>query len=232
MRRFRDVKILSTSYGNVVTTDGTQTLTGKTLTSPTITGATLTTSTLTQPKVNEAVALLATSTELNQLDGVTVGGSTAGDIVTIDGTQTLTGKTLTTPAITDPVLGGYENVLAVAATSGTLSGTSGTITLNIPSGAILVGYTINNDQAITDDDGDDTYTAAFSGGSTIAINGGSAIAAAQNTKTKAFINVNAASAITNNTTDITLTPNGTNFTAGEVRAVVFYMTLSDLPDIT
>lgn len=55
---------------------------------------TLTNKTLTLPKVNEAVDLTATSTELNQLDGVTVGGTIAGDIATIDGTQTLTNKTI------------------------------------------------------------------------------------------------------------------------------------------
>lgn len=70
--------------GNVVGTSDTQTLTNKTLTSP---------------NVNEAVALTSTATELNQLDGVSVGGTSAGDIATIDGTQTLTNKTLTTPQI-------------------------------------------------------------------------------------------------------------------------------------
>ena len=55
---------------------------------------TFTNKTLTSPNVNEAVALTATATELNQLDGVTVGGSTAGDIVTINATQTLTNKTI------------------------------------------------------------------------------------------------------------------------------------------
>lgn len=60
---------------------------------------TLTNKTLTSPNVNEAVALTSTSTELNQLDGVTVGGVTSGDITTIDGTQTLTNKTLPSPVI-------------------------------------------------------------------------------------------------------------------------------------
>lgn len=55
---------------------------------------TLTNKQLTSPGINEATALTATSTELNQLDGVTVGGNTLGDIVTIDGTQTLTNKTI------------------------------------------------------------------------------------------------------------------------------------------
>ena len=75
--------------GDVVTTDGTQTLTNKTLTSPILSDVSLT-----LPKINEAVALTATSTELNQLDGVSVGGISAGDIATIDGVQTLTNKSI------------------------------------------------------------------------------------------------------------------------------------------
>ena len=75
--------------GDVVTTDGTQTLTNKTLTSPILSDVSLT-----LPKINEAVALTATSTELNQLDGNTVGGISAGDIATIDGLQTLTNKNI------------------------------------------------------------------------------------------------------------------------------------------
>lgn len=84
---------------------------------------TLTNKTLTNPKVNENVAVTATSSELNKLDGtdvitadldklheitataseinqlddVEVGGTATGDIVTIDGTQTLTNKTLGSP---------------------------------------------------------------------------------------------------------------------------------------
>ncbi len=52
---------------------------------------------------NEVVTLLkdltVTYTELNQLDGIIVGGTSPGDIVTIDDTQTLTNKTLTTPIV-------------------------------------------------------------------------------------------------------------------------------------
>jgi hypothetical protein len=63
----------------VVTLTDTQTLTNKRLTSP---------------KINEDVVLSSTSTELNQLDGVSVGGNSAGDILTTNDTQTLTNKTL------------------------------------------------------------------------------------------------------------------------------------------
>lgn len=51
--------------------------------------------------INEAVDLVATSTELNQLAGVTVGGVAAGDIVDIDSAQVLSNKTLTAPTIAD-----------------------------------------------------------------------------------------------------------------------------------
>jgi len=56
---------------------------------------TLTNKELTLPEINETgVSVTATSSEINQLDGNTVGGTTAGDIVTIDGAQELTNKTI------------------------------------------------------------------------------------------------------------------------------------------
>jgi hypothetical protein len=48
-------------------------------------------------------AITASAANINQLTGNTFGGSTAGDVVTIDGTQTLTNKTLTTPKINEAV---------------------------------------------------------------------------------------------------------------------------------
>ena len=63
------------------------------------TAQTLTNKTLTSPKINEAVALTSTATELNQLDDVSVGGNASGDILTTDDTQTLTNKTLTSPGV-------------------------------------------------------------------------------------------------------------------------------------
>ena len=48
-----------------------------------------------------ATAVSATAAELNQLDGNTVGGTTAGDIVTIDGTQTLSNKTINGSQLVD-----------------------------------------------------------------------------------------------------------------------------------
>ena len=45
-------------------------------------------------------AISATATELNQLDGVSVGGTATGDIVTLDGTQTLSNKTISASQVT------------------------------------------------------------------------------------------------------------------------------------
>ena len=50
-----------------------------------------------------STAVSATATELNQLDGVTVGGTSAGDITTIDGTQTLTNKSIDASQLTGTI---------------------------------------------------------------------------------------------------------------------------------
>ena len=118
-------------------------------------------------------------------------------------------------------------IKSVTADSGELSGATGTIDLQIPENSWIIGYSINNEAAITDDDGDDTYTAAFTGGITGQINGGDEIEAAQNTKIKSMggIGISEGPVVT-----ISLTPNGTNFTGGKVKATVVYMAINDLPD--
>jgi hypothetical protein len=91
--------------------DATDTLVGRATTD------TLTNKTLTSPKINEDVALLATSTELNILDGATlsttelnyVDGVTSAiqtqinDKISASSTDTLTNKTLTSPKINENV---------------------------------------------------------------------------------------------------------------------------------
>jgi len=118
-------------------------------------------------------------------------------------------------------------IKSVTADSGVLSGKTGTIELPIPENSWIIGYSINNEAAIADDDGNDTYTAAFSAGINAQINGGLAIASAQNTKIKSMggIGISAGPVVT-----ISLTPNGTNFTGGKVKATVVYMAIDDLPD--
>ena len=119
-------------------------------------------------------------------------------------------------------------IKSVTADSGVLSGETGTIELQIPENSWIIGYSINNEAAITDDNGDGTYTAEFSVGITAQINGGNAIASAQNTKIKSTgsIGISEGPVVT-----ISLTPNGTNFTGGKVKATVVYMAINDLPDV-
>ena len=118
-------------------------------------------------------------------------------------------------------------IKSATADSGVLSGTTGLIELTIPENSWIIGYSINNEAAITDDDGDDTYTAAFSAGISAQINDGLAIASTKNTKIKSMgsIGISTGPVVT-----ISLTPNGTNFTGGKVKATVVYMTINDLPD--
>ena len=119
-------------------------------------------------------------------------------------------------------------IKSATADSGVLSGETGTIELPIPENSWIIGYSINNEAEITDDDGDGTYTAAFSAGISAQINDGLAIASAKNTKIKSMggIGISEGPVIT-----ISLTPNGTNFTGGKVKATVVYMAINDLLDV-
>jgi len=68
-----------------------------------LSGGVLTVGTATSADLAKLHAVTASYTEINQLTGVTVGGSSAGDIATINATQTLTNKTLTTPKVNEAV---------------------------------------------------------------------------------------------------------------------------------
>ena len=99
--------------GDVVGTSDSQILTNKTLTSP---------------KVNENVALTSTSTELNQLHSVSVGGTAGADITTNNGTQTLGSK------VVEPKVSLKSATGNIAVTEDTIfvDSTSGNITLTLP----------------------------------------------------------------------------------------------------
>jgi hypothetical protein len=107
-----------------------------------------------------------------------------------------------------------------------LSTSSVTTTLAIPAGAMILGASLTIDTAITDDDGDDTYTAAFSGGSSVNIAPASSNPA-QNQKIDTLI----VPVIASSTTEITFTPQGTNFATGVVEIVVYYEELTALANV-
>jgi hypothetical protein len=127
------VTTAGTNTASVATVGGTQTLTSKTLTSPVLNTPTVGTSIL--PTANDGAALGASGTAFSDLflasgavinadagnavithsSGVwtvstgdlrvTTAGTNAASVVTVGGTQTLTGKTLTSPVLTAPTLG-------------------------------------------------------------------------------------------------------------------------------
>ncbi len=113
----------------------------------------------------------------------------------------------------------HETHTLAAATS------SVTTTLSIPSGARLIGASFNVNTAVTND-GDNTWLAAFSGGSTTNV-APAASAAAQNTKVNTQIVDELASA----TTEITFTPQSGSFTAGVIEVVVYYEVLTSLANV-
>jgi hypothetical protein len=107
----------------------------------------------------------------------------------------------------------------------TLGTTSDTTTISIPAGALLLGVSFNVNTAVTDDAGDDTWSAAFITGSTATL--ATAAAAALNTKVDTLIVPEVATA----TTQIRFTPNGGNFSAGVIEIVAYYQELTSLANV-
>jgi hypothetical protein len=122
--------------------------------------------------------------------------------------------------IKSPDYGGAFSRKLYAASSGALSGATGSIAVNVPSGAIIRGVLLINSVLI---EGATSYDADFDANA-----GSTAIAATiglpQNTQTKkAYVGIETTGVAT-----IDLTANGPNFSAGTVIAVVIADVLTDL----
>lgn len=103
----------------------------------------------------------------------------------------------------------------------TLSGASGTIQVNIPANCVILGVQLRVDTAIT---GATTWNARFTGGNTAVLCTEKPLA--KNTKSNSF-----AGGWTGAETDIVISANGNNFTAGVIRAIVYYRKFTDMPSI-
>jgi hypothetical protein len=124
-------------------------------------------------------------------------------------------------------VGGGHGKFFKNAVSATLSGTSGSIDVNVPSGTRIVGVQLRVDTAITSGDGATSWTAAYVNTPTTAICSGQAFA----TSTK-FNAIHPAYELTTGVVTIRITPNANTFSGGVVRAVVYYedfVALSDAP---
>lgn len=106
----------------------------------------------------------------------------------------------------------------------TLTGASTVLQVNVPSGARLLGAQLRVDTAITSGDGGASWAAAYSGGSTTALATGQAFT--KNTK----VNTLHVDEIAASEVDITITPDSGTFSAGVIRAIVYYEVLDAMAD--
>jgi hypothetical protein len=100
----------------------------------------------------------ASAADLNILDGTDVTtadldalAALSGNVVGTTDTQTLTNKTLTTPAISTPTFTGtpIEDIFLLSGTSITLEPANGSIQYHAPSGTTTYSDSISNGEAIT-----------------------------------------------------------------------------------
>lgn len=104
------------------------------------------------------------------------------------------------------------------------AGTSTTTTIDVPSGAMVLGASFTVNTAVVDSAGNDSWTAQLDGGAATALGGG---APAQNTKVNTLI----VPVIINAETNVKFTPNGGNFSAGVIEIVVYYIDLTSLANV-
>jgi hypothetical protein len=128
----------------------------------------------------------------------------ATDFIALEGTAKITRKSVS-----------EVHTLALATTSDTT-------TISIPSGSRLLAVQMNVDVAVTDDAGDDTWSAAFVTGSTTTVVSGAA--AALNTKVDFMV----PDEITSGIAEIRFTPNGGSFSAGQIEVLAYYETLTSM----
>jgi hypothetical protein len=113
--------------------------------------------------------------------------------------------------------GGFARRIAEA-TSGTLSGATGTIAVNVPSGARILGVQLRVDTAVTFSGTDTTWQADYVNTPTTTICSGQALA-----KSTKYVAIHPAYEITTGTVTITLASDGSDtFTGGVIRGIVYY----------
>lgn len=128
------------------------------------------------------------------------------------------------------------DILGIAGTTGgfsrrraeatvTLAGATGSIAVNVPSGARILATQLRVDTLITSGDGGTTWKADFVNTPTTAIC--TAQAFAKNTK---FNAIHPAYEVTTGVVTITITPDAGTFSAGVIRAIVYYEDITAMAD--
>lgn len=107
------------------------------------------------------------------------------------------------------------------------AGTSDTTTISIPSDAMLLGVSFCVNTTVSDDGGNDTWTAAFITGSAANLTPTGAAAAAQNTKVDTLI----VPEISTDVCQIQFSANGGSFDGGVIEIVAYYIDLTSLANV-
>ena len=171
-----------------------------------------------------AEVLRVTSDGVLQLENAATIDNTVNGIIEItEPAILLTGSTSTT--IDSPIIaaiqgttGGWE-IKSYEATTGALSGATGSCAVNVPTGAKLIGTQFRVDTLITSGDGATTWKATYATGSSEIAATGQAFT--KDTKVNAFFNANAATDIMAGTLTITIEPDSNTFSAGVVRCISY-----------
>ena len=167
---------------------------------------------------------LASGQSVNAFEVNSYGGS-GGDLFVVDSAGAMKSPAIKTANTTE---GGTANLARKTAhETHTLAaaGTSDTTTISIPSGCRLLGVSFCVNTAVSDDGGDDTWSAAFVTGSTTTL--ATAAAAAQNTK----VNLMLPDEISTGVCQIRFTANGGSFDAGVIEIVAYYEELTSLANV-
>lgn len=132
-----------------------------------------------------------------------------------------------TNAFPTGTMGGIK--CGIAEQSVTLSGATTVLTISpaIPTGSEIMGCQLRIDTAVTISGGA-TWSAAYSTGSTQSICTGQALT--KNTKVSTIYNPQAATPVTSGALNITFTPNAGTFSAGVIRAIIYYYYVVTMAD--
>lgn len=177
---------------------------------------------LSADSVKEGTALLLIAAERTNLgkfaDIIGAGGS--DNLVTTGYLQSPSHRVVSATG------GGLVRLIAEA--TATMSGASTDIDVDVPANCRILGVQLRVDTLIASGDGAASWAAAYKTGATQAIATGQAFA--KNTKVNKNFDTNADTDITTDVTKITITPNAGTFSAGVVRAIVYYEAFIALPD--
>lgn len=144
----------------------------------------------------------------------------AGDL-SVGGDISVTGEIITpTQQIQQTVLGGTCGYIVTSVTEQVDLSLTDTTSFDIPAGAQLIATVIRVDEEVVYDGAGVNFDAAYVAGATQNI--ATAVVGAVNDTEKTFFDVNAATNITSDVTNVQFTPDADAFDTGKITIVTYY----------